>query len=55
MPGTKTKQSKNQKQGRQNKIPEGGRTRSEKQQQGNETSSWDQPESGTNRIQEEDE
>ncbi len=33
--------------GRQNKTPEGGRTRFEKQEQGNATADWDQPESGT--------
>jgi hypothetical protein len=39
--------------GRQNKTPEGGRTRFEKQERGNETASWDQPESGTRRPSEE--
>jgi hypothetical protein len=39
--------------GRQNKVPEGGRTKFEKQEQGNVTSDWDQPESGTRRQEEE--
>jgi hypothetical protein len=48
---TKFKRSKNQKEGRQNKTKEGGRTRFEKQEQGRETAFWDQPESGTRREQ----
>jgi hypothetical protein len=39
--------------GRQNKTPQGGRTRFEKQEQGNVTSDWAHPESGAKPAEEE--
>jgi hypothetical protein len=49
---SKNRKSQTHEHGRQNKLSEGGRTKSAKQEQGNVTADWDQPESGTRRQEE---